>query len=100
MNSPRVASKCAAAGSTAASAKPGGAKMKVNFEIAGQVKVLDGPFASFNGLVEEIDYDRARVKVSVSIFGPFCFQSMTALRSDASHSTGAMSSLPLSASAG
>ena len=44
-------------------------KITVDFEIGDSVKVLDGPFASFNGLVEEIDYDRARVKVSVSIFG-------------------------------
>jgi transcription termination/antitermination protein NusG len=45
------------------------ARKKVAFEIGDSVKVLDGPFASFAGLVEEIDYDRGRVKVSVSIFG-------------------------------
>jgi transcriptional antiterminator NusG len=45
------------------------AKIKVDFDIGDQVKVLDGPFASFNGLVEELDFDRSRVKVSVSIFG-------------------------------
>src|SRR3546814_16417 len=45
------------------------AKLKVDFEIGDSVKVLDGPFASFNDAVEEIDYDRGRVKVSVSIFG-------------------------------
>ena len=45
------------------------AKLKVDFDIGDNVKVLDGPFASFNGLVEELDFDRGRVKVAVSIFG-------------------------------
>jgi len=45
------------------------ARKKVSFEIGDSVKVLDGPFASFSGLVEEIDYEKGRVKVSVSIFG-------------------------------
>ena len=44
-------------------------KIKVDYEIGDNVKVLDGPCASFNGLVEELDFDRSRVKVSVSIFG-------------------------------
>ena len=44
-------------------------KVKVDFEIGDSVKVLDGPFASFNGTVEELDFDKAKVKVSVSIFG-------------------------------
>ena len=44
-------------------------KIKVDFEIGDQVKVLEGPFAQFNGVVEEMDFDRSRVKVGVSIFG-------------------------------
>jgi transcription termination/antitermination protein NusG len=44
-------------------------KIKVDYEIGDAVKVLEGPFASFNGTVEELDFDKSKVKVSVSIFG-------------------------------
>jgi transcription termination/antitermination protein NusG len=72
MGKPQAISEAEAArilNSKEEAAKAPKTQVRVDYEIGDQVKVLDGPFASFNGVVEELDFDKNRVKVSVSIFG-------------------------------
>jgi len=71
-NKPQPISEAEAAryfGAAEAAAAAPRKQINIDYEIGDSVKVLDGPFASFNGIVEELDFDKSKVKVSVSIFG-------------------------------
>ena len=52
-----------------AASGPDKTRPAIMYDIGEQVKVIDGPFASFNGEIEQIDEDKARLRVAVSIFG-------------------------------